>query len=149
MSSARPRRWSASATGWPPSTAPCSTTRPGRDSGSCGLYARVFPYVEEHKFYCDYWFLMRFYNKIREFGALLARNGYLADGEDIFMLSRHEAQMALEELCLMWATGGPPLGPAHWPPIVARRRDYSPSSRTGPRRRRWAPCPSRSTTRWP
>ena len=88
-----------------------------------GLSRTVFPYVEEHKFYCDYWFLTRFYNKIREFGALLARNGYLADGEDIFMLSRHEAQMALEELCLMWATGGPPLGPAHWPPIVDRRRE--------------------------
>jgi pyruvate, water dikinase len=88
-----------------------------------GLSRTVFPYVEEHKFYCDYWFLTRFYNKIREFGALLARNGYLADGEDIFMLSRHEAMMALEELCLMWATGGPPLGPDHWPPIVARRRE--------------------------
>ena len=23
----------------------------------------------------------------------------------------------------MWATGGPPLGPTHWPPIVARRRE--------------------------
>ena len=23
----------------------------------------------------------------------------------------------------MWATGGPPLGPDHWPPIVARRRE--------------------------
>ncbi len=84
-----------------------------------GLSRTVFPYVEEHKFYCDYWFLMRFYNKIREFGALLARNGYLADGEDIFMLSRHEAQMALEELCLMWATAArrsvPPTGRRSWP----------------------------------
>lgn len=83
----------------------------------------VFPYVEEHKFYADYWFLTRFYNKIREFGALLAAHGWLKDGEDIFMLSRHEALEALEELCLMWATGGPPLGPQHWPPIVARRRE--------------------------
>jgi pyruvate,water dikinase len=86
------------------------------------LSRTVFPYVEEHKFYCDYWFLTRFYNKLREFGALLAGSGYLADGEDIFMLSRHEALQALEELCLMWATGGPPLGPDHWPPIVAGRR---------------------------
>jgi pyruvate,water dikinase len=23
----------------------------------------------------------------------------------------------------MWATGGPPIGPQHWPPIVRRRRD--------------------------
>ena len=36
------------------------------------LSRTVFPYVEEHKFYCDYWFLTRWWNKIREFGALLA-----------------------------------------------------------------------------
>jgi pyruvate,water dikinase len=88
-----------------------------------GLSRTVFPYVEEHKFYCDYWFQSRFFNKVREFGALLARNGFLEDGEDIFNLSRHEATEALEELSLTWSTGGPPLGPHHWPPIVARRRE--------------------------
>ena len=36
------------------------------------LSRTVFPYVEEHKFFCDYWFLTRWWNKIREFGALLA-----------------------------------------------------------------------------
>jgi pyruvate,water dikinase len=30
---------------------------------------------------------------------------------------------ALEELSLTWATGGQPLGPDHWPPIVARRNE--------------------------
>jgi phosphohistidine swiveling domain-containing protein len=88
-----------------------------------GLSRTVFPYVEEHKFFCDYWFLTRFYNKIREFGTLLAEHGWLDDTEDVFQLSTHEVASALEELCLMWATGGPPLGPHHWPPIVARRRE--------------------------
>ena len=87
-----------------------------------GLSRTVFPYVEEHKFYCDYWFLTSYYNKMREFGAVLANHGWLADGEDVFQLGRHEVMSALEELCLMWATGGPPLGPDYWPPIVARRR---------------------------
>ncbi|HEY1511408.1 MAG TPA: PEP-utilizing enzyme [Solirubrobacteraceae bacterium] len=86
------------------------------------LSRMVFPYVEEHKFFCDYWFLTRWWNKIREFGALLAEHGFLEDGEDIFQLSRHEAASALDELVLTWATGGQALGPAHWPPIVARRR---------------------------
>ena len=36
------------------------------------LSRTVFPYVEEHKFFCDYWFLTRWWNKLREFGALLA-----------------------------------------------------------------------------
>ncbi len=38
-----------------------------------GLSRKVFPYVEEHKFYCDYWFQSRFFNKIREFGAAAGR----------------------------------------------------------------------------
>jgi pyruvate,water dikinase len=88
-----------------------------------GLSRMVFPYVEEHKFLCDYWFLTRWWNKVREFGALLANHGYLKDAEDVFQLSRHELASALDELVLMWATGGEPLGPKHWPPIVQRRRE--------------------------
>ena len=87
------------------------------------LSRTVFPYVEEHKFFCDYWFLTRWWNKIREFGALLARHRFLEDGEDVFQLSRHEVASALDELVLSWATGGQALGPRHWPPIVARRRE--------------------------
>jgi pyruvate,water dikinase len=87
------------------------------------LSRTVFPYVEEHKFFCDYWFLTRWWNKIREFGALLAAHGFLQDGEDIFQLSRHEVASALDELVLSWATGGQPLGSKHWPPIVAHRKE--------------------------
>src|SRR3990170_6559388 len=88
-----------------------------------GLSRMVFPYVEEHKFYCDYWFLTRWWNKVREFGALLATHGFLESSEDVFQLGRHEVATALDELLLTWATGGAPLGPAHWPPIVARRKE--------------------------
>jgi pyruvate, water dikinase len=87
------------------------------------LSRTVFPYVEEHKFFCDYWFLTRWWNKIREFGALLERNGFLEDSEDVFQLSRYEVATALDELVLTWATGGLALGPDHWPPIVARRKE--------------------------
>ncbi len=87
------------------------------------LSRMVFPYVEEHKFFCDYWFLTRWWNKIREFGALLTRNGFLEDVEDVFQLSRYEVGSALDELVLTWATGGVALGPKHWPPIVARRKE--------------------------
>ncbi len=86
------------------------------------LSRTVFPYVEEHKFFCDYWFLTRWWNKIREFGALLAQHGFLESGEDVFQLSRYEVASALDELVLSWATGGMPLGPQHWPPIVAGRK---------------------------
>ena len=88
-----------------------------------GLSRTVFPYVEEHKFYCDYWFLTRWWNKLREFGALLAEHDFLEQADDMFQLSRHEVAQALDELLLCWATGGAPLGPTHWPPIVAWRRE--------------------------
>ena len=87
-----------------------------------GLSRTVFPYVEEHKFFCDYWFLTRWWNKMREFGSLLAKHGFLEDREDLFQLSRYEVASALDELVLSWATGGEPLGPKHWPPIAARRK---------------------------
>jgi len=104
------------------------------------LSRTVFPYVEEHKFYCDYWFLTRWWNKLREFGALLARHGYLEDREDIFQLGRHEVAAALDELVLMWATGGEPLGPHHWPPIVARRKQLL------ERLTQWTPPPALGVT---
>ena len=88
-----------------------------------GLSRMVFPYVEEHKFLCDYWFLTRWWNKVREWGALLAEHGFLEDSEDVFQLSRHEVGTALDELLLTWATGGVPRGPTYWPPIVARRKE--------------------------
>jgi len=104
------------------------------------LSRTVFPYVEEHKFYCDYWFLTRWWNKLREFGALLAAHGYLEDSEDIFQLGRHEVAAALDELVLMWATGGEPLGPHHWPPIVARRKQLL------ARLSEWTPPPALGVT---
>jgi pyruvate, water dikinase len=104
------------------------------------LSRTVFPYVEEHKFFCDYWFLTRWWNKIREFGALLADHGFLEDGEDIFQLTRHEVASAFDELVLTWATGGRALGPAHWPPIVARRKQIL------ERLSEWTPPPALGVT---
>jgi pyruvate,water dikinase len=87
------------------------------------LARTVFPYVEEHKFLCDYWFLTSWWNKIREFGDLLVAHGFLEERDDIFQLSRLEVYSALDELLLTWATGGRPRGPKYWPPIVARRKE--------------------------
>jgi pyruvate,water dikinase len=104
------------------------------------LSRTVFPYVEEHKFYCDYWFLTRWWNKIREFGVLLAKHGFIDDGEDVFQLSRYEVASALDELVLTWATGGEALGPKHWPPIVARRKELL------ERMAEWTPPPALGIT---
>ena len=69
----------------------------------------------------------------------------------MFKLGRHEVAMALDELLLTWATGGAPLGPAHWPPIVARRKellerlaDWTPPPALGVDARKRSPTRCRS-----
>ncbi|HEY4646595.1 MAG TPA: PEP-utilizing enzyme [Steroidobacteraceae bacterium] len=87
-----------------------------------GLCHLVFPFVENHKFYCEHWFTTRFYLKVREFGALLARTGVVEVADDVFHLHYTEVEQALADLLLSWAAGSPPIGRAHWTPIVQRRR---------------------------
>jgi pyruvate,water dikinase len=87
-----------------------------------GLARLVFPYVEDHKFYCEHWFTTRFFAKIRDFGELLVRQGVLADVEDIFHLHHTEVDQALSDVMLAWAAGAPTLGAAHFGPIIAERR---------------------------
>ncbi len=89
---------------------------------SLGLARVVFPYVESHNFYIEHWYHTVFWNKAREFGALLERHGVLADAEDLFYLQRHEVLDALVDVRLAWAAGSAPRGPGYWPPIVARRK---------------------------
>jgi pyruvate,water dikinase len=86
------------------------------------LAHRVFPYVEGHKFYCEHWYTNLFFNKIREFGALLSAHGFFPATEDVFQLTHYELEMAIIDLMTSWSNGSPPRGPAHWPKIVAERR---------------------------
>ncbi len=87
-----------------------------------GLCHLVFPYVENHKFYCEHWFTTLFFKKIKEFGALLARKGVVEEEDDIFHLHHTEASQALIDVMLAWAAGTDPVGGAHWKPIVAERK---------------------------
>jgi len=88
-----------------------------------GLCHLVFPYVEDHKFYCEQWFTTRFFNKVREFGALLARAGIVDEGEDIFHLQHFEVDQALIDVMIAWAAGSEPRGGPHWKPIIKRRKE--------------------------
>jgi pyruvate,water dikinase len=91
---------------------------------SLALARTVFPYVEDHHFYIDHRYVTIFWNKVRAFGALLARHGFLVDGEDVFLLRHDEVRSALEELRLHWSSGGAGMarGPHLWPLVVERRR---------------------------
>jgi pyruvate,water dikinase len=86
------------------------------------LAHRVFPYVEGHKFYCEHWYTNLFFNKIREFGELLAAHGFFASAEDVFQLNHFEVEAAIIDLMTSWSAGSTPRGPARWSSIVAQRR---------------------------
>jgi len=104
-----------------------------------GLARLVFPYVEDHKWYCEHWLTTQFVAKIREFGERLVRQGVLADVEDIFQLHHTEVDQALSDVMLAWAAGTKPLGAAHFGPVIAERkrmlellRGWSPPPAIGP-----------------
>jgi phosphohistidine swiveling domain-containing protein len=99
------------------------------------LARTVFPYVENHSFYVDHWYLTVFWNKVREFGALLASRRFLKAADDIFYLRHDEAHEALHELRLGWSSGdaGAAVGPRHWPGVVERRKSIHEALR------RWVP----------
>jgi pyruvate, water dikinase len=86
------------------------------------LAHRVFPYVEGHKFYCEHWYTNLFFNKIREFGALLKEHGFFAAAEDVFQLTHYELQSAIIDLMTSWSNGSPPRGQQRWRAIVKQRR---------------------------
>jgi phosphohistidine swiveling domain-containing protein len=108
---------------------------------SLELARTVFPFIENHNFYIEHRYFTLFWNKVREFGALLAGQGFLADEEDVFYLRHDEVREALEELRMDWSSGGAGAarGPGYWPPIVERRksiheamREWSPPPAVGP-----------------
>jgi pyruvate,water dikinase len=86
------------------------------------LVHTVFPYVEDHKFYCEQWFTSLFFRKIREFGAVMARYGLIKDSEDIFSLKHTEVPEALADIAAAWGADSPAVGKKHWQSVVAKRK---------------------------
>jgi len=104
-----------------------------------GLCRLVFPFVEDHKFYCEHHFTTRFFQKVRAFGALLASQGVIGQADDVFHLHHTEIDQALSDVSLAWAAGSPPLGGKHFEPVIAERkrmlevlRAWSPPPALGP-----------------
>jgi pyruvate,water dikinase len=114
---------------------PDDATRVAFDE-SLGLSRVVFPYVESHNFYVEHWYHTLFWNKVREFGDLFVRSGFLNETDDVFYLQRHELNDALVDLRLAWAAGSSARGPGYWPPIVAERKRIMEAMRG------WSPPPA-------
>ena len=50
----------------------------------------VYPFVENHNFYCEHQHHTRLWNKVRELGAVFADRGFFDEADDIWYLHRFE-----------------------------------------------------------
>ncbi len=87
-----------------------------------GLCRTTFPYIEEHKFFCEHWFTTRFFAKMREFGQLLVDFGVLDEAEDLFQLQHYEIDQQLANVMLAWSAGSAPVGTDAVKALVAERK---------------------------
>jgi pyruvate,water dikinase len=91
--------------------------------GKLGLARVVFPYVENHNFYIEHWSMSRCWRKLRELGAVLAKEGFIADPQDVVYFRRDELDEVLWDVYSAWAVNAPAAGPSYWPDRVARRKE--------------------------
>ena len=101
-----------------------------------GLARVVFPYVENHNFYVEHWSHSVLWRKMRQLGAVLAKEGFLAAEDDVFLLKRDEVPEALWDYYSAWAVGVQPRGPRYWPRELDRRKGILAALRA------WSPPPA-------
>jgi pyruvate, water dikinase len=90
--------------------------------GKLGLSRTVFHYVENHNFYVEHWGHSVMWRKMRELSAVLVKEGFWNDVDDIFMLKKDEVPTAIDDASFAWGAGVKAAGPGHWPAIIAKRR---------------------------
>jgi pyruvate,water dikinase len=91
--------------------------------GKLGLARTVFPYVENHNFYIEHWTMSVVWRKIKELGAVFAKEGLMSADDDIMFLRRDEIDEVLWDYYSNWAVNAPSASAHHWGPIIARRRE--------------------------
>jgi pyruvate,water dikinase len=99
------------------------------------LARMVYPFVENHNFYCEHQHHTRLWNKVREVGAVFAARGFFDDAEDIWYLHRFEVYQAMWDLMAGWATETPDRG-AYW------RREIVERKRIREALKQWSPPPA-------
>lgn len=87
-----------------------------------GLAGVVFPYVENHNFYIEHWAMSTWWRKARELGTTLAKESFVEDPDDVFMIRFDELEDVVWDLYAAWTTATPARGPHRLPAIVAERR---------------------------
>lgn len=98
-----------------------------------GLSRTVYPLVEDHNFYTEHYFHSVFWNKVRELGEIFVQQGFLDDGEEIFLFHRWEIHHLLWDLTAAWGLDGPADRSSYW------RREAKERDRIMDALRQWRP----------
>ncbi len=97
----------------------------------------IYRYAEDHLFWVEHWFHTIWFNKVRQFGGLLVKNGMLNEADDIFMFSRYEIPELLTEVATGWALGvNIPMRGDYYKAKAKKRRKILEAAK------KWAPTPA-------
>jgi len=90
--------------------------------GKLELARVVFPYVENHAFYVEHWFMGTFWRKMRQLARMLCGEGLWPNPDDMFYLTRNELRDVLFDYALGWATGAGAVGHGVLGDEIAQRK---------------------------
>jgi pyruvate,water dikinase len=83
----------------------------------------IYRYAEDHLFWVEHWLHTIWFQKIREFGDVLAKYEVLKKTDDIFLFNRFEVPMLIEDLVTSWALGeGAPTRGKFWMEKAEKRK---------------------------
>lgn len=99
------------------------------------LARMVYPFVENHNFYCEHQHHTRLWNKVRELGQVFADRGFFTEADDIWYLHRFEVYYAIWDLLSGWATESKDHR-SHWHREIAERKRIMEALR------KWSPPPA-------
>ena len=88
----------------------------------------------------EHWFHTIWFEKVREFGQLLVKNGMLKGVDDIYLFNRFEVPLLLEDMATTWALGeGVPSRFQYWQAKAEKRKKILEAAK------KWNPMPGLGT----
>ncbi|HMK74618.1 MAG TPA: PEP-utilizing enzyme [Thermodesulfobacteriota bacterium] len=97
----------------------------------------IYRFAEDHLFWVEHWLHTIWWQKIREIGKLLVKQGMLKEVDDIFMFNRFEVPQLIEEVVIAWALGeGVPLRSKSYMAKAEKRKKILEAAR------KWNPTPA-------
>jgi pyruvate,water dikinase len=100
----------------------------------------IYKYAEDHLFWVEHWFHTIWFEKVRQFGRILVKNGVLKNVDDIYLFNRFEVPYILEDLATSWALGeGVPPKSQYWQAKADKRKKILEVAK------KWSPSPALGT----